>query len=580
MRNRLLGLVLCLAILLVPRLASADVNDFTVTNFSADETLSRQDPQGELHIVERINVNFTDFNHGILRSLPDRYKGHSLQLHVNSVSSDTGASSHYTTYGSNGNTVLKIGKPDQTVTGAQEYTIDYTLRNVISFYQDHDELYWDVNGDQWQQPFYKVSVNLHLPADLKQARTPVCYTGAFGSSDRACSIATNGNNVEAVTTQALGAGQTLTYVAGFPSGYFQASKWYETVGEYTKQIIEFAIPVLILGGGGFVYWWFRGRDPRGTGIIVPQYDAPDGLKPAAVGTLIDFKLNNQDLTATIIDLAIRGYIKIIETKKPEKLRKDTLSYSLQLLNPDFTGLDINERILMNGLFSIPTANETVEVADLKNKLYKTSDSLSKNIEAQLTSDGYFRRNPLSANGALIAIVVAAFFLGVYGHNLVGIPGSIGLAIGAVIAAIFGVSAAARTAKGVAAKEHILGLKLYLNVAEKDRLEALQGPDAKAGANAGAPVKTVELFEKLLPYAMVLGVEQQWAKQFESLYTSPPSWYSGNWTTFNAYYLATSLNSGIGSAMDTAFSDPSSSSSSGFGGGFAGGGGGGGGGGGW
>lgn len=121
-------------ICLSPGLASADVNDFVITSFTAEETLTRNDPQGELHIVERINTDFHDYNHGILRAIPNRYKNHSLQLKVNSITSDSGAPVEYTTYSSNGNTVLKIGSPSKTVTGAQEYTIDYTLRNVISFY--------------------------------------------------------------------------------------------------------------------------------------------------------------------------------------------------------------------------------------------------------------------------------------------------------------------------------------------------------------------------------------------------------------------------------------------------------------
>jgi uncharacterized membrane protein len=158
---------------------------------------------------------------------------------------------------------------------------------------------------------------------------------------------------------------------------------------------------------------------------------------------------------------------------------------------------------------------------------------------------------------------------------------VGIVAGLLIAIACLAALDARTAKGVAAKEHAQGLKMYLEVAEKDRLQKLQGPDAAYAPKTAGPKKTVELFEKLLPYAMVLGVEKQWAEQFKDLYTSPPDWYSGHWTSFNAGYLAGSLNSGVGSAVSGAFSAPSSSGSSGFGGGgFSGGGGGGGGGGGW
>lgn len=570
-----------LSVMVVPVLAHADVNNFKVTSFSADETLSRADPQGELHIVERINVHFTDYNHGILRAIPNSYKNHSLQLHVNRVSSDSAVPTQYTTYGSNGNTVLKIGDPNQTFTGPQEYTIDYTLHNVVSFYKDHDELYWDVNGDQWQQSFEQVNVNLHLPAGLRQTKPPICYAGSYGGNAQTCTIRTTNNTIEAATTQPLLPNQTLTYVAGFQNGYFQPTKWYDTLGEHAAQLAKFFVPFLVIGGGSFIYWWRRGRDPKGTGVIVPQYDPPDSLKPLAVGTIADFKADNRDITATLIDLAVHGYLKIIETKETRTLRKDKLSYSLELTNADFSKLDANETMLLNVIFTQPVIGAKTDVSALKNKLYTTSKTLSTNVSDSLTTDGYFRSNPLKAGTRVSLSAGAAFFVIYFGGMALGIPLVAGFVAGGIIAAICAHFMAARTKKGVEAREHILGLKMYLEVAEKDRIEKLQGPDAQYAANAGEPVKTVDLFEKLLPYAMVLGVEKQWAGKFEGLYTSPPSWYNGNWTTFNAYYLATSLNDGIGSAVNSAFSAPSSSGSSGFGGGgFSGGGGGGGGGGGW
>jgi uncharacterized membrane protein len=123
--------------------------------------------------------------------------------------------------------------------------------------------------------------------------------------------------------------------------------------------------------------------------------------------------------------------------------------------------------------------------------------------------------------------------------------------------------------------------MYMDVAEKDRIAKLQAPGAAYATNAGEPVRTVELFEKLLPFAIVLGVEEQWARQFADIYKTAPDWYAGNWTTFNSLYLVNGISSGVGMAVNTSFSAPQSSNSSGFGGGgFSGGGGGGGGGGGW
>lgn len=571
-----------LAVVLSPGLASADVNNFSITNFKSDQTLSRADPQGELHIIEHINLTFTDYNHGIFRAIPDRYKGHNLQVHINGVTSESGAAANYTSSTDNSNILLKIGSPSRTVTGPQEYTIDYTVRNVIGFYKDHDELYWDVNGDQWQQSFSHVQVDLHLPQGLKQTRDPVCFAGSYGVNTTACTISTTGQMISAQTTQPLMADQTLTYVAGFQPGYFHPSKWYETLGEYWQVVGGILVPTIVLGGAAWWRWRRYGRDGKGTGIIVAQYDAPDNLKPVAIGSLMDFKVNSRDMTATIIDLAIRGYIKIIETKKDRLIGKDKLEYTLQLQKYD-TSLEDNEKLLLNALFASHLHGSEYDLSTKSSALYSVLTSTNKAVKKQLIEQGYFSgamsgKQGLT-NGILYLLVVLTTFIITWA--LFGIWMVAGATIGLIISAIFWFFNDARTAKGVAAKEHAEGLKLYLNVAEKDRLEKLQGPDAQYATNANEPKKTVELFEKLLPYAIVLGVESQWAKQFESLYTTPPNWYGGNWTTFNSIYLVSSLNSGLNSAVNTSFSPPSSSGSSGFGGGgFSGGGGGGGGGGGW
>src|ERR1700741_771467 len=181
----LLGTFLALFLAAVP--VHADVNDFTVTNFVSDQTLSRDDPQGKLHIIEDISVDFTDNNHGLIRAIPNDYNSKPLNFHLNNVTSKTGAPTEVDQSYQNGNVVLKIGNPNKTVTGEQEYTIDYTVENVISFYTDYDELYWDVNGDQWQQPFTNVTINLHVPAGLTQSKEGLqCFAGSYNYNNNIC----------------------------------------------------------------------------------------------------------------------------------------------------------------------------------------------------------------------------------------------------------------------------------------------------------------------------------------------------------------------------------------------------------
>lgn len=573
--------VLLTGSLLVPSLAFADVNDFTVTDFTADYYLTNVDRQGQMRIVEKIAVDFADFNHGILRAIPESYKGQPLNIHITSVSSASGAPASYTTYGQNGNKVLKIGDPNRTVTGAQEYTIDYTMQNVIGFYGDHDELYWNVNGTQWDQPFTSVISRLHVPAGLRlSAQTPRCFVGGYGSTDNSC-IITVDNGVVTASVRDLGPGTTLTFVTGFAKGYFQPASWLDRVRDYAPDALMFAVPLVLIGGAGFLWWLKRGRDARGTGVIIPQYDAPDNLSPLEVGAIAAFKVESRALTATIIDLAIRKYLRIIENDKKGVFgaRK---TYTLQLLNKDWSQLNAWEEDLMGGLFGALGENETVALADMATKLQTEAKAIQKTVPQSLTERGYFVSNP-SRFMAVSAVTVALTGAGILWvvpwvrNNMLITFGTIG---GAVVFAAFYHFLAARTSQGVAAEEHIKGLKLYLQVAEKDRIKMLQSPDAPYAPKADEPAHTVELFEKLLPYAVVLGVENEWAKKFEGIYASPPDWYGGNFTAFNAGYLVGSLGGGFSGAMSTSFSPPRSSSGSGFGGGFAGGGGGGGGGGGW
>ncbi len=563
------------------QLAYADVNAFTVTDFTVDYNLTNTDPQGQMHTIEKIKVDFTDYNHGILRAIPAYYKNQPLNIHINQVSSDTGAPTQFTTSMQNGNEVLKIGDSNTTVTGAQEYTIDYTIDNVISFYADHDELYWDVNGDQWNQPFTRVHATMRLPAGLSITKPPVCYTGAFGTTDSSGCTVNQQRGLITADASNLAAGFTLTFVVGFGKGYFHPVQLSDVWHDYGMYVVEFIVPMLLIGGAGFVWWWRRGRDAKGTGIIVPQYGAPDNLSPLEVGTLIDFRVDNRDVTATVIDLAIRKYLRVIEQDNTGLMNMGK-RFAIDILNSDLSGLNQWESQLMGALIS-EADDSTVSLTKQMPSLKIAVRSIKKSVDASLADRGYFVSNPYRYLALpLAAIIVLIWFLAPKSVQALTPFGALsaGATAGAVIFAIFFHFMPARTAKGVAANEQAQGLKMYLNIAEKDRLNMLQSPDAPYMPKTNAPEQTIDLFEKMLPYAIVLKVEKEWAKKFEDMYHTPPSWYSGNYTAFSTGYLVGSLGGGFGNAVATGFGVSGNASGSGFGGGFAGGGGGGGGGGGW
>jgi uncharacterized membrane protein YgcG len=625
MRLRFFGATIATIFLLLafmPAIVHADVNNFTINNLDADYTLGTDDPQGTLAIHEELTVDFADYNHGILRALPKSYNHMPLHLRIGDVSRD-GSAEKFTTYTSNGNLVLKIGDAKQTVTGLHHYEINYKARNVLRFVGDKAELNWNVNGMEWSQPFLHITARLHVPATLAGKLTDnKCFTGATGSTSSDCLVDPQSQLITFTTTKPLYGGETLTFNSTVPTaGYFRSPTLADRWDDYGRQILLVSlIPLVALLWSGLA--WFRnGRDAKGRGTIVPEYRPVDNLKPAEIDVLLNNKLGKNAVSATIIDLAIRKYLRIEESQSNGVLGigKHKVYSFVALQTPAAGPLQDFEAMIYNGIFGasapadvkeaveelaslvdkqkgflakiakpivkpkidgeVRTAEpevtgKVVQTSDLKNKFYKTLAVVQKSIPKSLASRGYFSSNPASA-GNWWHILAAILLFGSFYLLAVNVSFFVGVIIAGIIFAIFGSLMPSRTQKGADAKDNAEGLKLYLNTAEKDRIAMLQSPDAPYGSQTSEPTKTVELFEKLLPYAMVLGVEKQWASQFESIYTTPPDWYNGNWSTFNAVYLADSLNDSM-SAMNSSFAAPSSSGS----GGSAGGGGGGGGGGGW
>jgi len=563
--------LLTLVFFALPGNAHADTNDFTVDDFTGTYTLSRDDPQGALGVQERIHVTFTDSNHGIFRAIPKGYNGHPLHLHVTGVFRD-GNREPYSTYTSNGNDVLKIGSASSTITGSHEYDINYRVVNVMRFPADHDELDWNINGTEWKQPFTRITAHFVVPADLAaKLKNGGCYTGQLGSLAHDCFVSSAGNTTTITTSRTLLPGENLTYSADFPLGSFTKPglrDWWADNGLHAAVLVGLPLIAFI---AAFRYWSKNGKDLKGRGTIIPEYGPPDNLRPAEVDVINHYQLGQNAISATIIDLAIRKYLKIIEGQSNGLMGLGKhKTYTLQRLPaPASDNLKPYEQIIYDGLFP---SGDTTDIKDLQNKFYVTAGLVKAAIPAALASEGYVPKNVTSAGTVLsvaaLLCVLVAFFL----HSFL----SLGLVVSAVILIFFGVLMPRRLQKGVDAKDAIAGLKMYMETAEKDRIAMLQSPDAPYAPKSAEPTKTVDLYEKLLPYAMVLGVEKQWSTQFAGIYTSPPDWYAGNWSTFNALYLADSISSSM-NAMNASFAAPSSSGS-GSGGGFSGGGGGGGGGG--
>jgi hypothetical protein len=573
------------------KLYAQNTNNFVITNFEADYYLSKDsDGAGQLKVIEKITAEFPSYdqNHGLLRAVPQKYLDKSLHLNIVSVSDGNANNLDYATYTQNNNLVLKIGNKDRYVHGTQSYTITYTLNNIIRFFDDHDEFYWNINGVEWPQQIEKLSGRIHMPSEVAASLLPerYCYTGSQGSQNSNCTFTEAKNNSETTLTLDVPKGlmpyQTATFVIGFTEGTFKPLQmtFWESYGE-AIMLVGALITVTILPILTFIIlfskWRKFGRDPKGRGTIIPEYQAPKGLSVLACSAIYEQSLPNKAVSAQIIDLAIKGYIRINETEAKQLLGKSK-KYSLTLLKSAGDELSDDQKSLIRGIFGAKNVGDTVTMDDLKSSFYKRIQEISSSLMDSLTINGYFVKNPQKVRGIYIISGILLLVAGVF--TVMFIVG-IGFIISAVLCFIFAAIMPARTQSGLAAKEHLDGLKLYISTAEKERFEYLQSVKGaeRIPIKDSDTINKIKLFESLLPFAIIFGMEKSWSKQFESIYSQPPDWYNGNWSTFNTVYLASSIGA-FNSASATSFSSPSSSSSSGFGGGFSGGGGGGGGGGGW
>ncbi|HSB07704.1 MAG TPA: DUF2207 domain-containing protein [Thermodesulfobacteriota bacterium] len=541
---------------------------FTITNFHADITIH---PDSSFTVQETIDVKFDRPRHGIYREIPFKYRdefGKTLvtPIQVTSVRDGTGKVWKYKVERQGPILNIRIGHPKQYVGGNQTYVITYQVENAILFFKDHDELYWNVTGNYWKAPILEASAEVSLAVKEKSKNIMAAgYTGRLGSKESECEWQTRDNGGKCIAKRPLAIGEGLTMAFGWDKGLVSPpSSWQRFL--WTLNIREnwiFVLPILsfILI---FNHWRRRGRDPKVRETLVVQYGPPkfndQPLTPAEVGALIDEKLDPRDITSTIVGLAVRGYIKIEETKE-EGLIFDKTDYYLKKIKEPDSNLGLFEVELMKSLF--PRNLPGTLVSSLKNKFYTNLPFLKKTLYGELIRKKYFLSNPENVRNSylvigVILVVFACFALlfllspdsswkSIFASFLMGAP---------VIA--FAKFMPAKTKSGAMAYMDTLGFQEFMNRAEKDKIERMGD---------------MNLFSKYLPYAIALDVADNWAKAFEGIYQDRPDWYvsPGGFQTFAPYSFVHSINSVNSSLSSAMFSAPRGSGGGTGGGGFGGGG---------
>ncbi len=594
-------------------------------------------------VVETITVDSArqQIKRGIYRDFPTDYRDPSgrrirVRFEVDEVRRDGRPEPYHTKRQDNG-VRLYIGQKDIIIpAGRHVYEITYRTDRQLGFFEGRDELYWNVTGNGWTFEILRARVRIHLPEGARIFEQAV-YTGYRGEQNSDATVfLENDGGITVETTRPLQPNQGLTIAVSWPAGAVVRPSNADNLAYLLRdhsQLIAGLVGFALLGLYYFIVWVLAGRDPK-AGTVVPHYTPPKGFSPAAARYVTRMGYDDKVFAAAVVSLAVKGYLTIQEDEEK--------TFTLELTGQK-ADLSPGERAIARKLFS--DGRKTIE---LKQVNHETLQSAKKVLREWLRTEFeklYFVRNrryfyPGLALSVVLVLVlavtsknppsaifmcvwlsfwtVAIYFLGrkvwrawqaVPAGGVLGLPAAIFLTLFAapffagelaglsmfaqaasteaaiILVAIQGVNVLfyhllkAPTRLGRRIMDQIAGFADYLSVAEKDRMNLLNPPE-----------RTPALFERFLPYALALGVEQAWSEQFAGVLAGAveadgrtgrhyhPRWYSGRGWHGHFGDLGSSLG-GLSGAIASASTAPGSSSGSG-GGGSSGGGGGGGGGGGW
>ena len=636
--------------LLVPTFAVPAPDRYErILDFHSDITL---EDDGTFLVRETIIVNATgnQIKHGIYREFPTRYKdrlGNNYVVGFHLIGAELDGYSEVSRVEDrlNGKRIY-LGDPRFYVQAGQHtYVISYSTNRQLGFFADHDEMYWNVTGSGWIFPIDHASATVTLPANISESGCTLDgFTGPQGSFDRNLTHQHEpGGTFTFETTAPLGAHQGLSIVLSWKKGLIAPPTAQQQLNDFfsdNRDALLMLAALLILVVYYFLLWSAVGRDPK-CGVIMPLYEPPANLSPAAMRYLVRMGFDNKTFAAAILDMATRGFLII---------KEQAGSYTLYRTKADNRALTPDEKQLAGVIFAgreelwMHNENHTVFSAGItalktwlksaQQKVYFYTNGRYQIpaiiFSAAAVAGGAYLKSPLSLMVvgflslwlSIWSLAVAGLMIGVYAawkaaftaktsglalmgkalvFSLFSLPfvagecfgvfmltrfGSLSVAlflfVSVVLHVLFHYLLKAPTVAGRRLLDQVEGFKMFLGAVDGDRLNRINPPEQAAGT-----------FEKYLPYALALDVEQAWAEKFSGVLGAAgqapdsgagstvyaPSFYSGsNWNGFSGSSFASGFTDSFTSAISSSASAPGSSD--GGGGGGSGGGGGGGGGGGW
>ena len=623
----------CLILGLIPILATTGLADERILSFDSFIEVDRDGSQIVTETI-RVQAEQKEIKRGIYRDFPTRYRdryghGYVVDFDVLEVLRDGRGEPYHLEAQPNGMRVYIGAKSVFIPRGIYTYTLKYRTNRQIGYFEDSDELYWNVTGNGWEFPIDQASCSVALPGAANgQVLERDGYTGVAGAQDKNFVASVDyKNRTRFITTRRLFPKEGLTIVVRWPKGFVDEPTLNQRLGYFFKDNVGLLLACLglfVILGYYINVWNAVGRDPE-KGVIIPLYEPDKRLTPAGMRYLMRMGYDHKVFTAAIISMAVKGYLTIREEGKV---------YTLEKTGETKTVLTAEEaaaaKILFGNNKSITLENQNHAI--IRAAMFQLQRGLKAALEKTyfVTNRKYFFPGLLITLGFIIITglmqaegpkqpilgfitiwlsiwtcgvfalakgVVAAwrapgykasalgmtmfalpFFAGeLFGLGILAYATSVGFLIFFVLCLFINILfyhlLKAPTALGRKTMDRIEGFKMYLSVAEGDVLKRMALTE-----------QTPELYEKYLPYALALDVEQQWSQRFSDILAREsadgesyrPRWYSGpGFRTFGPVGFGSALSGSLSNAISSSSVAPGSSSGGG-GGGFSGGGGGGGG----
>src|SRR3954469_20082669 len=407
-RSGRIAWAIAIVLILFCSITPPHARSWRITRFDAAITI---DKDGCALVTEKVGLRFEGEYHGIHRRIPIHYPGPSgtsftLFMNVLSVTDgDTHQPLRFEDHRKGDYRELTIYIP-QAIDASKKVEITYKVLNPVRHFADYDEFYWNVTGSDWPVPIDAASASVYFPDNANGLRAQA-FTGVYGSHDSDASVSVSGTRVDVESSNPLPMRGGLTVDVYIPKGILKEPSSLTLAAAFVRSNPVVLMPVLGLLIMGLL-WWFVGRDPDPGLSVAPQYGPPEKMTPAEAGMLIDDRIDPRDITCTIVDLAVRGYIRIEEIQE-KGLIFTSKDYKLHLLKPraEWGELTDFEEVMLKTIFVAD--DKTRRISDLKNNFYTAIPSIKAGILAGLKAKGMYRIDPKSANAYWILGAVATVF---------------------------------------------------------------------------------------------------------------------------------------------------------------------------